>query len=175
MMLGLVGALFVGGCATGGAASASSHDRSTRAAGLAAAPRQPDPGADALVRSIRGALANAGGLSRGAELRVSLDGIRNQSYAPAGEFNELRQRLADLLTLSGAKGRGKIRFVIISDEPVAYRLQGGAHVVQDRAGHRWELHLTMHPTGSSWVAWQPDAPVRMPRFPKPGEPQISLR
>jgi hypothetical protein len=122
----------------------------------------------------------AGGPTHGGELRVSMDGFRNQSHAPAAEFTGLCLRLAELLTRSGAGGGragrgGPIRFVTASDEPVGYELLGTAYLVRHEEAEHWELYLSLHRAGEAWAIWRSDRPVWMPRRPSPGEPQIIIR
>jgi hypothetical protein len=140
-----------------------------------AEPTPADPGADALLRSIReGIEAQVEPSTR--ELRIGMDGLRNQSHASAAEFVGLRLRLAELLTRSGLGAGGRpIRFVAASDGPVDFDLVGAAYVVEPDGGDQWELFLALHPSGRQWVIWRADGPVRMPRRPRPGEPQLILR
>ncbi len=190
-MLGLAGALAVVGCDPGGPAAFAPRPAALVAGDQGPAPatsvprrppqpHPPDPGADALLASMRRALSQAlaGEPASGGELRVGIDGVRNQSHAPAAQFTGLRLRLAELLTRSGrgaAGGEAPIRFVIASDEPVGYELLGTAYLVPQGGAEQWELYLTLRRAGEAWVIWRADGPVRMPRRPRPGEPQIIVR
>jgi hypothetical protein len=185
-MLGLGWLLAMFGCDAGGpAAFAPAHTaispvgrREAPPPGQAERPAEPaptDPGADALLRSIRAALGPATARSR-AQLRVGMDGLRNQSRAPAGEFIGLRLRLAELLTRAGAGegGTAPIRFVA-DDGPVDFDLIGTAYVLGPEGDGQWELYLTLRPAGREWAIWRAAGPVWLPRRPRPGEPQIVVR
>jgi hypothetical protein len=120
----------------------------------------------------------AGTAAPGRALRVSVDGVRNQSHATAAEFAGLRLRLADLLTRSGTGGQdegGAIRFVLAGDEPADYELGGTAYVVEGEDADLWELYLSLRPLGAEWTVWRARGPIRMPRHPRAGEPQIVVR
>lgn len=186
IMLGLVCAISLAGCASGGArpdaaasvvAPAADNPAPPAVARPAAPPKPRDPGADALVGSMRESVGLAGGSGPGREFRVSLAGVRNQSHATAEEFAGLCLRLADLLTRSGtaATDGARIRFTVAGDEPADYELRGSAYVVDNAGAGLWELYLALRPSGAGWTVWRARGPVRMPRHPRPGEPQIVVR
>jgi hypothetical protein len=188
MMLGLGCALLLAGCASGGATSLSPKTDAVPAADNPSpplaietrrvSPRPRDPGADALVGSMRETVGLVGIPAPNREFRVSLDGVHNLSHATASEFGGLCRRLADLLTRSGAgepDGGGAIRFVLASDEPADYEMRGSAYVVESEDADLWELYLTLEPAGAGWTVWRARGPVRMPRDPRPDEPQIIVR
>ena len=188
IMLGLVWLLAASGCSAGGQASffapatistapePQPEPPPPRRAEPPAEPAPADPGADALLRSIRESLGPAVGRSS-AELRIGMEGLRNQSHASAAEFVGLRLRLAELLTRSGlgAAGVRPIRFVAASDGAVNFELTGTAYIVGPDGDGQWELFLSLRPAGRSWSVWQAQGPVTMPRRPRHGEPQIILR
>lgn len=198
MMLGLGCAIVLAGCASETATSLAPAPATAAATAPIAdnppppmaadtppeplpapSPAQPsDPGADVLVGSMRESVGLVGMPAPGVVFRVSLDGVRNQSHATAAEFAGLCLRLADLLTRSGTAvkdGGGAIRFVLADDEPADYELQGSAYVVEGEDADLWELYLSLQPSGAGWTVWRAQGPVRMPRHPRPGEPQIVVR
>ncbi|MHC4129035.1 MAG: hypothetical protein ACYTE6_01755 [Planctomycetota bacterium] len=188
IMLGLGWLLLASGCGTGGEASyfvpitggpppeRRPEPPPPRPVERPAEPAPTDSGADALLRSIWGAIESQVEPSS-REVRIGMEGLRNQSHASGAEFIGLRLRLAEVLTRSGLAGAGgrPIRFVASSDEPVDFNLIGAAYLVGSDGDGQWELFLALHPPGRQWVIWRADGPVRMPRRQRPGEPQIILR
>ncbi|MHC4767249.1 MAG: hypothetical protein ACYTEI_00895 [Planctomycetota bacterium] len=187
-MLGLLWLLLVSGCGAGGQASFFAPATTGTSPEPRAEPPPPsrferpprpapaDPGADALLRSIRESLEPAADRSS-SELRIGMEGVRNQSHASAAEFVGLRLRLAELLTRSGlgAAGERPIRFVAAGDDAVDFELTGTVYMAETDGDDQWELYLALRPAGRSWAIWEAQGPVRMPRRPRPGEPQIILR
>jgi hypothetical protein len=111
------------------------------------------------------------------EVRIGMEGLRNQSHASAAEFVGLRLRLAEILTRSGRAGAGgrPFRFVAAGDDAVDFELTGTAYIVGPDGNGQWELFLSVRPAGRSWSVWQASGPVRMPRRPSPDQPQIIFR
>jgi hypothetical protein len=106
-----------------------------------------------------------------------MEGLGNQSHASAAEFVGLRLRLAELLTRAGlgAAGERPIRFVAAGDDTVDFELTGTAYMAETDGDDQWELYLALRPAGRSWAIWEAQGPVRMPRRPRRGDPQIILR
>jgi hypothetical protein len=187
-MLGLLWLLLAAGCGAGGQASFLVPATTARPPEPRPEPPPPsrverpdrpaltDPGADALLRSIRESLGPAV-IRSSTELRIGMEGIRNQSHASAAEFVGLRLRLAELLSRSGlgAAGERPIHFVVAGDDAADFELTGTAYLVQTNGDDHWELYLALQPAGRSWAIWEAQGAVRMPRRPRPGQPQIILR
>jgi hypothetical protein len=188
MMLGMLLAIVAQGCdagsaggpigfapsGTGGAQAERRPAPARRAVQRRPARQATDPGADALVESIREELGPAVDSSPVA-VRVGVAGLRNQSHASEAEFVGLRLDLADLLTRSGLAPDGgpPIHFVT-TDEDLDYELSGGAYLAVRDGIDQWELYLVLRPTGRAWVIWRAEGPIRMPRMPRPDMPQINL-
>jgi hypothetical protein len=187
-MLGLLWLLLASGCGAGGqasflvpVASGTSPKPKTeppppRRVEQPPRPTPADPGADALLRSIRESLGPAVDRTS-SELRIGMEGLGNQSHASAAEFVGLRLRLAELLTRSGlgTAGERPIRFVVAGDDTVDFEMTGTAYMAETDGDDQWELYLALRPAGRSWAIWEARGPVRMPRRPRRGEPQIILR
>ncbi len=136
-------------------------------------PVAPPPGpALTLVASMRQGIAVAGGPGR--EVRVGLQGIRNQSHASTGEFDLMRRRLADALNLAGADQHMPMRFDAADGGPCDYDLTGTAYLVTASGFDLWEIYLELHRAGEAWSVWRLPGAIRMLRQPRPGEAELIM-
>ena len=130
------------------------------------APALSDPGAKALIDSMLASIDHR----TSSEVIISLQPLRNQSKTSSGEFESLRERLAELLS-DAAKNSGA-RFTANDNEAAAYEVQGAAYLATVDGVDMWELYLNLSPTKNYWSIWQTNGPVRVLRRPRPNQPQI---
>jgi hypothetical protein len=132
-------------------------------------PRSPEPGADVLIDAIVQSLPSAkhNGMD---EIIIGLAHVRNLSRSTSAEFEAFRQRLAQLL--SGAGESHHLTFVAAEDAG-DFELLGTAYLITAEGFDQWEVYLRLSPADASWTLWQPAAPLRVLRQPRPGQPQIT--
>jgi hypothetical protein len=127
-----------------------------------------DPGARVVVREMSQALVD-GGLDLRRPIVISLEEVRNLSHASPREFDQMRGRLAAVLSNAGAIE--SMEFVVDSPSP-AMLLHGTAYLVTSDGIDQWELFLSLKPADRDWFAWQGRGPVRVIRQPRPNTQQI---
>jgi hypothetical protein len=132
-------------------------------------PRPTEPGADAVIDAIVQSLPSAE--NNGMDgIIIGLGYVRNLSRSTPAEFEAFRQRLAQLL--SDASDDHDLTFVAAEDEG-DFELLGTAYLITADGFDQWEVYLRLSPDDASWTLWQPAAPLRVLRQPRPGQPQIT--
>lgn len=145
----------------GADAAEAMPDRST------ARPQPPDPGAAALVASIRKRLG-----ARPGDHRVGLWRLRNQSHGSSTEFHAFLERLAELL--NRAARETDLHFTADPGDSVDYQMLGASYLTTLEGFDVWELYLSLTATHEQWTLWQGDGPVHVLRQPRPAQRQIFL-
>ncbi len=133
-------------------------------------PRPPiemvDPGAALFVEAIVSRLPQ-----NHDELRtITLAPMRNFSRASEDEFNEMRRRLASVLTDAGRSL--DVRFVHNADVLADYEMSGSAYLVVRSGFDFWELFPTVTKDRLSPPAWTSPVPVLFLRTDRPNQPQV---
>jgi hypothetical protein len=162
--------VLLAGCSASRAAKPAAFTSSSASA-PPAAPQASGP-AQGLVASMRQGVATAGGPGR--EILVCLQGIRNQSHASAGEFEQMRHRLADALGSAGLDQNPPMLFAAEPAGACDFDLTGTAYLVTASGFDQWELYLDMHRAGEAWSVWRLPGALRMLRHPRPGEAELLI-
>jgi hypothetical protein len=135
-------------------------------------PEIAEPGAAAIAHAIL--LATLEHAGPGSEpIQISLQELKNQSRCGAAEFDQFRQRFAEVLNRAAQSQRAPIRFIAADEKSIAdYRVQGAAYLISRSGFDVWELFLSITPANQSWSVWQAPGPIRVLRHARPNQPQI---
>jgi hypothetical protein len=131
--------------------------------------RPTEPGARAVVDAITRSLPDDD-TDESEPASIGLGHLRNLSRSTPAEFEAFRQRLAGLLSEAGHQ----YDLEFLADEQTArYELLGTAYLVTAEGFDQWEVYFRLSPADASWTLWQPSAPLRVLRQPRPAQPQIT--
>jgi len=106
-----------------------------------------------------------------ATISVCLGPFENVSRAPSADLRAMLTHLAGVLNAT-PDADGTAFHTDDGSPDTTHRLIGTAFIITANGFDQWELYVKLVPSDRSWIMWEPSAPIRLIRQPRPHAPTV---